>query len=62
MKQIRVIVRPDGTTEVVAEGFTGRSCRQATRFLREALGQCVRERLTREFYLTQENRQVREGH
>ena len=55
MKQITVTVTPGGQTKVVAEGFAGGECRQATAFLRAALGQPVQEQLTAEYYQTQPN-------
>ena len=52
-KQIIVTVTPDGQTKVVAEGFAGGECREATKFLRAALGQPVQEQLTEEYYQSQ---------
>jgi hypothetical protein len=50
MKQVIVLIAPDGQTKVVAEGFTGGECRQATAFLREALGQQLDEQLTAAYF------------
>lgn len=49
-KIIRVIVSPTGETRVETRGFVGGECRDASRFLEQALGQPVGERLTAEFY------------
>ena len=49
-KIIRVIVSPRGETRVETKGFAGGECREASRFLEQALGQPVGEQLTAEFY------------
>jgi hypothetical protein len=56
-KIIRVIVGPKGETEVETRGFKGDECRQASRFVEQALGQPVAEQLTAEFYQTQPTEQ-----
>ena len=38
MKKIHVIINPDGTVELSAEGYKGKSCAEATAFLENALG------------------------
>jgi hypothetical protein len=52
-KIIRVIVGPKGETKVETKGFSGGECREASRFLEQALGQPVAEQLTAEFYQEQ---------
>ena len=52
-KIIRVIVGPRGETRVETKGFSGGECREASRFLEQALGQPVGEQLTPEFYQAQ---------
>lgn len=47
---IEIIVKPDGQTVVETKGFTGASCRDASRFIEQALGQRQGEQLTAEFY------------
>ena len=49
-KIIRLIVSPRGETRVETRGFTGPECREASRFLEQALGQVVSEQMTAEFY------------
>jgi hypothetical protein len=60
-RTIEIIVTPEGKASIQTIGFTGSSCREASRFLEEALGQRAGERLTAEFHQTesvrQENRQ-----
>jgi len=51
-KTIEIIVTPDGQTSVQTLGFSGPSCREASRFVEEALGRATDERLTSEFYQT----------
>lgn len=50
MKQIEIIIQPDGTSRVETQGFQGASCRDASRFLEQALGQRLDEQRTAEFY------------
>jgi Protein of unknown function (DUF2997) len=52
-KIIRVIVSPRGETKVETKGFSGGECREASRFIEQALGQRVDELLTPEFYQEQ---------
>jgi hypothetical protein len=52
-KIIRVIVSPKGETKVETNGFSGGECREASRFIEQALGQQVGEQLTPEFYREQ---------
>ena len=52
-KIIEVVVDPKGATTVQTRGFQGTSCRDASRFIEEALGQKTGERLTSEFYQAQ---------
>jgi hypothetical protein len=61
-KIIEIIVSPTGQTTIETKGFAGSSCRDASRFLEEALGLRTDERLTGEFYGQEAERQVaREG-
>jgi uroporphyrinogen-III synthase len=50
---IEIIVTPEGKASVQTLGFTGSSCREASRFLEEALGQRTAEVRTAEFYQSQ---------
>ena len=62
MKTIEIIVSPKGETTVTTKGFAGSSCREASKFLEQALGQRTGERLTNEFYAQQSQQQsLREG-
>ena len=49
-KIIEIIVSPTGETQVETKGFSGSECRNASRFLEEALGARVSEQLTAEFH------------
>ena len=49
---IEVVIRPDGQLTIETKGIPGNQCRQASRFLEQALGQPVAETLTDEFYLS----------
>jgi Protein of unknown function (DUF2997) len=50
VKQLIVMVSPDGQTTVSAEGFEGNQCREATAQLRKALGQPITETLTADYF------------
>ena len=50
MKTIEITVSPKGETAVTTKGFTGSSCRDASRFIEQALGQQTSETLTAEFH------------
>ena len=62
MKTIDVIVAPDGSSRVQTNGFTGSQCKEASRFLEQALGTKQSEQLTADFYRTQstETQQARQ--
>ena len=49
-KVIEITIGPKGETTVQTKGFTGSECRDASRFVEQALGQRTAERLTAEFY------------
>lgn len=53
MRIIEVIVSPTGETQVQTKGFTGSSCKDASRFVEEALGARSGEQLTSEFFAEQ---------
>ena len=61
-KIIEIIVSPKGEATVTTKGFAGSSCREASKFVEQALGQQTSERLTGEFYAHQtQHEQLREG-
>jgi hypothetical protein len=57
MRTIEITVDPQGRTRVETRGFTGGSCREASRFVEEALGQKTAEQVTAAYYAAQEPRQ-----
>ena len=50
MKTIEIIFDLTGQSTVQTKGFAGASCRDSSRFLEQALGERVSEKLTSEFY------------
>ena len=50
IKIIEVIVSPTGETKAETKGFAGGTCREASRFLEQALGLQTNEQLTAEFH------------
>ena len=51
-RRTEIVIAPTGEATVQTTGFTGSSCRDASRFLEEALGRQTNERLTSEFHQT----------
>ena len=49
---IEVVVSPAGEATVQTKGFAGPGCREASRFLEQALGERTADRLTAEFHQT----------
>ena len=61
-KTIEITVSPEGATSIKTSGFTGSSCKDATRELERALGVSGRESLLPEFYgQTITGEQVQQG-
>ena len=61
-KKIEITVSPSGATSIKTTGFTGSSCKDATRDLERALGVAGRESLLPEFYnQTSTGEQLRQG-
>ena len=49
-KKIEITVSPEGATSIKTTGFTGSSCKDATRDLERALGVTGREHLQPEYF------------
>ena len=61
-QKIDITVSPEGTVSIRTSGFTGGSCRDATRDIERALGVAGRETLLPEFYnQTNTGEQLRQG-
>ena len=54
MKTIEITVDPKGQSRVETKGFTGGECREASRFVEQALGTRSAETLTAEFHQGQQ--------
>jgi len=52
-KMIEITVSPEGAVSIKTTGFTGSSCKDATRELERALGVASKETLLPEFHLQQ---------
>lgn len=53
MKYIDIVISAKGEITIQPQGFSGSSCRDASRLLEQALGTVSAERLTAEFYDSQ---------
>ena len=53
-KVIEVVVDPRGAATVQTRGFAGGECREASKFVAQALGRTTAETLTAEFYQGQQ--------
>ena len=61
-RTIEIIVNPAGETTVQTKGFAGSSCREASRFIEQALGDVQSDQPTAEMYLSQSVSQpIRQG-
>ena len=56
-KLIEIIVSPTGETNVETKGFSGSECREASKFIEQALGQRTDEQVTAEFHQSNAVRQ-----
>ena len=54
MKTIEITISPKGETKVETKGFIGGECREASRFIEQALGQRTGETLTAEYHQGQQ--------
>lgn len=52
-KTIEITVSPEGAVSIKTTGFTGKSCKDATRELERALGVTSKETLLPEFHIQQ---------
>ena len=52
-KIIEIIVSPKGETRLKTKGFAGEECREASKFLEEALGMKQAEQMTAELHTAQ---------
>ena len=50
MKTIEIVVSPNGQSRVETKVFAGSDCREASKFIEQALGKQTGEQLTAEFH------------
>ncbi len=63
MKIIEITVDAKGQAKVETRGFTGGECRDASKFIEQALGQRTDEKLSAEFYQGQSaDQQLKQSH
>jgi len=61
-RTIEITVSPQGETRLETKGFAGSSCRDASRFLEQALGAKLSDEVTPEFYTAQTtSQQIQQG-
>jgi hypothetical protein len=61
-KTIEITVDSEGGVSVKTKGFTGSSCKDASRFIEQALGQSSHETLLPEYFQqTHASDQIRQG-
>jgi len=61
-KKIEITVSPEGSVSIKTTGFTGSSCKDATRDIERALGVSCRESLLPEYFnRTSTGEQLRQG-
>jgi len=49
-KRIEVLIARDGTVKIIAHGYSGPACEQATKSLEDAMGKVVEDERTSEFW------------
>ena len=49
-RTIEITISPKGETAITTKGFAGSSCRDASKFIEQALGQRISEQLTADFH------------
>ena len=59
IRTVEVVVSPTGAVTISTRGFTGESCRDATRSLEQALGLTASRQLTVEHGLRQQSQVAR---
>lgn len=57
MKIIEITIDTKGQASVQTKGFVGSSCRDASKFIENALGEKTGEKFTAEFHQTQDAQQ-----
>jgi hypothetical protein len=57
LRTIEITIAPNGQSTVETKGFTGSECRDASRFVEQALGQSTGEQLKAEFHQTASSQQ-----
>ena len=62
MKTITITVAADGSSQIETQGFQGRDCLAASRFVESALGRRIGERLTPEFHQQADVQQSAQNH
>lgn len=60
MKVIQIVVSPTGNTSVETKGFAGGECREASKFIEQALGKQSEEKLTEEFFDLSEGHSIQQ--
>ena len=61
-QRIEITVSPEGAVSIKTTGFTGSSCRDATKAIEKAMGATNKESLLPEFHAgTQANERLRQG-
>lgn len=50
-QRIEVLIGPDGSVKIEAQGFAGSACEQATKALEDALGRVVDDQRTSDYWL-----------
>jgi hypothetical protein len=60
-QQIIFHIAPDGTVIFETKGFSGPSCKDASEFIKKALGKVATEQLTPEYFQTSSSTQQQEA-
>ena len=59
-KQIILTISPTGETTVETKGYAGAACKAGSKFIEDALGNRVSEKLTTEYHKAENKQQVKQ--
>jgi len=60
VKTIVITIAPNGETTIETKGYAGRSCKDGSKFVEDALGVKTGEKLTAEYHKAENKQQVRQ--
>ena len=53
-RELEIVIGPDGSVQVLVQGYKGKSCLEAARLLEQLVGEMKSQQMTSEFYEPEE--------